>query len=107
MDGLSGSGSSARRCQGVGLAHTATGAVDPHRPSDVLNLLLPSVLEGVCQLIPYFLVDLPGDAVPPGSASCSKRAATFTPSPNASPSSSMMMSPRLMPMRICRAWEGS
>ena len=39
--------------------------------------------------------------IPPGSATDSTRAATFTPSPNTSPVSSMTMSPRLIPSRNC------
>ena len=41
--------------------------------------------------------------MPPGCASCSRRAATFTPSPKRSPSSETT-SPRLMPMRKRMRW---
>ena len=50
-----------------------------HRPRDVLDLLLAPILEEGGNLIPDLLINLPRDAE--ASATCSSRAATFTPSP--------------------------
>ncbi len=41
-------------------------AIDPHGPRDVLDLLLTPVLEGVRELVPDLLIDLPRDRDPPG-----------------------------------------
>src|SRR5215471_21334469 len=57
----------------------------PHRPSDVLDLLVAEVLEGVIELVADVTIRL--TQIPPGSASASRRAATFTPSPKMSCSS--------------------
>ena len=56
MDGLSGSGSAFSLLSAV--TGSALAAIDPHRPGDVLDLLLAPVLEGVRELVPHLLIDL-------------------------------------------------
>ncbi len=72
--------------------------VDPHRPRDVLEPLLALILEGDVEPPCTSSCTRPETQIPPGSASASRRAATFTPSPHSSVPS-MMMSPTLMPTR--------
>ena len=73
-------------------------AIDSHRLRDVLEPLLAHVLEGKIELACTSSCTRPETQIPPGSASASSRAATFTPSPQISPPSTMM-SPTLMPIR--------
>jgi hypothetical protein len=40
--------------------------VDPHRPDDVLDLLLAEILVGEVELVPYLVTDDPADADPAG-----------------------------------------
>ena len=73
--------------------------VDPHGPGDVLDLLLAQILEGEGKPISNVVMNRTRRrSTPPGSASPSNRAATFTPSPKMS-SASAITSPRLIPTR--------
>ena len=99
IDGLSGSGSGVGRpCLGLFGPAGAGSAVDPHRPRDVLDLLLAQILEGEIELVAHLVPNTRLTQIPPGSASAFSRAATFTPSPKMS-CSSTITSPRLIPMR--------
>ena len=55
--------------------------VDPHRPGDVLDLLLAQILEDEGQPVADVVMDRTGDEHPAGSARASSRAAMLTPSP--------------------------
>ena len=63
-EGQDGQGWSVRKRQGrprtggTSVRRSGLKAIDPHRPRDVLDLLLPLVLEGVRELVPDLLVDL-------------------------------------------------
>ena len=78
MEGLSGSGRASARPQ---LSSASGQRVDPNWPSNVLDLLLAPALELNRHLAFNVVVNRAGNAEPPGSANCSSRAATFTPSP--------------------------
>ena len=83
---------------GLVVVHFKAHPVDPHRPRNILELLLAHVadIERNLPLICWYA--LPERQIAPGLASVSRRAAILTPSPKMSPSS-MMMSPTLIPMR--------
>ena len=78
-------------------------AVDAHRTGDVLEACSPRSSKAQIEPVPDLVVDDPDTQMPPGSAIPSSRAATFTPSPWMSPSSTMM-SPRLTPTRKTIRW---
>ena len=104
IDGLSGNANCGLRFRSASLSEGGIpprqiDAIDAYRPHDVLDLLLAHVVETEVELVTHLVADNSADTqIPPGSAKASSRAATLTPSPKMSPSS-MMMSPRLMPIR--------
>src|SRR5262249_38476107 len=79
MDGLSGSGSAGGA--GVGALLAAANPVDAHSPRDIFDLLLAQILKGEIELVAHLIAHDAAEQIPPGAASDSKRAATFTPSP--------------------------
>ena len=68
IDGLSGSGSDwwSRRRWALGGGAGVANPVDPHRPGDVLDLLLAQILEDEGQPVAHVVVDRVGDEHPAG-----------------------------------------
>jgi hypothetical protein len=91
---LTGLNSTQRETQGSKLKSGTPAA----RLPIVLDLLFAEILKADIDLVAHLVADDALTQIPPGSARASSRAATLTPSPKMS-CSSMIMSPRLMPMR--------
>ena len=93
IDGLSGSG---KRGGGAAVGgrriSVARHSVNPDRAGDVLEAVLADVVEGEGRACRDVLLHHRETQMPPGSARASSRAATLTPSPKMS-SSSTTMSP--------------
>ena len=72
--------------------------IGPHRPRDVFELLLAEVFDGEVEFAYASSCTRAETQIPPGSAIPSRRAATLTPSPKMSPSSTTTSS-TLIPIR--------
>ena len=66
IDGLSGSGSAGADADGPWQRTASPNPVDPHRPGDVLDLLLAQIFEDKGQPVAHVVMDRVGDANPAG-----------------------------------------